>query len=106
MPNGPTHDKITVALAAAGATVAPWYGFTGREAFVYAAATLVSGLVLSPDLDLDSEPYTRWGALSFIWWPYKVVLPHRSWVSHGPFIGAPIRILYLGIAVLLLWTGC
>jgi uncharacterized metal-binding protein len=70
-----------------------------RLATVYAASTLTSGLVLSPDLDLHSESYKRWGFLRFIWWPYKTVLPHRHLLSHGIVIGMLTRVVYFHVMV-------
>ena len=61
---------------------------------------LFSGLALSPDLDLHSTPYRRWGLFRFLWWPYQKLIPHRSPVSHSPFIGPVVRIAYF---LFLLW---
>ena len=56
---------------------------------------LIGGLWLSPDLDIHSEPVKRWGILQLIWIPYRTLIPHRSFFSHGPFIGSALRISYL-----------
>lgn len=101
MPNGPTHDRITIALASVGAVACLYWGVKPAHAATFAAATLVSGLLLSPDLDLHSSSYVRWGPLRFIWWPYKEILPHRSFISHGLFVGANLRIVYF--VIVLFW---
>jgi len=60
-------------------------------------------LMLSPDLDLNSRPFQRWGWLRWIWIPYQKSMRHRSVFSHGPIIGTTLRILYL--ACWIAWFG-
>ncbi len=72
-----------------------------------ALAFLFGGIWLSPDLDTRSKALKRWGILQWIWWPYRKLIKHRSFLSHGPFIGTTLRILYLGLIsylLLLLFT--
>ncbi|MBO0719341.1 MAG: metal-binding protein [Blastocatellia bacterium] len=95
MPNGPVHDRITVAVAALGSAAMQYDTGEWRLSFIYGAMTLFSGLLFSPDLDLHSESYIRWGWLKFLWWPYKTALPHRHFLSHGLLIGVVSRIVYL-----------
>jgi uncharacterized metal-binding protein len=99
MPDGPVHDGITGVMALTGAAVIFYDTSEWRLATVYAASTLASGLVLSPDLDLHSESYKRWGFLRFIWWPYKTALPHRHFLSHGFVIGMLTRVVYFHVMV-------
>jgi len=66
---------------------------------ITAAAFLVGGLWLSPDLDTRSNALHRWGPLGGIWWPYRRLIRHRSIWSHGPLIGTASRLL-----LLLAWT--
>lgn len=56
---------------------------------------LFSGLMLSPDLDLHSRPFKRWGWLRWIWIPYQQAIAHRSVLSHGFLIGTTVRVVYL-----------
>lgn len=73
-------------------------------ALTISAAHLVSGLLFSCDLDIDSIEYERWGPLRVIWWPYKETVPHRSWLSHGLVIGPLLRLAYFSCIVYgLLW---
>lgn len=97
MPSGKVHDRITVAAAVLSVPV--WWQFAPppRDWTVGAmliGAMLFSGLALSPDLDLDSSIYRRWGPFRFIWWPYQKVVKHRSWVSHSFLLGPLIRTVY------------
>lgn len=113
MPGSRTHDI-------GGALTAPVFGWgsyaagyvaTGnaREAFLIGAtvtaAHLVGTFYLSPDLDLDSTIYKRWGGLRWVWLPYKNLVKHRSSWSHS-VVGGLLRPLYfagvLGIMYLLL----
>ncbi len=100
MPSGRVHDRITGYLApVAGVGVGAW-SQRWELATLTVVTVLVSGYFLSPDLDIQSRPYQRWGLLRWLWWPYQKVLPHRSFFSHGPIIGTGLRLVYLG-----LWLG-
>ena len=68
------------------------------SALIATASCLAGGLWLSPDLDTHSNALRRWGALGFLWWPYRRLIPHRSLWSHGPVLGTTAR-----LGVLLLW---
>lgn len=73
-------------------------------ALTISGAHLISGLLFSCDLDIDSIEYRRWGPLRIIWWPYKESVPHRSWLSHGLLIGPLLRLAYFGaILYAVLW---
>jgi uncharacterized metal-binding protein len=94
MPSARTHDFITLILAAPTAAVA--YRVTGDWGLTAVAtgAMLFGGLMFGPDLDIQSKQYARWGPLRFLWWPYRVILPHRSRLSHGILLGTLIRVVY------------
>jgi uncharacterized metal-binding protein len=106
MPSGRTHDQITFICL-------PWVGALSLIATFDVGVTLClcggflfSGLMFGPDLDIYSKQYQRWGLLRFIWLPYRKVLSHRSWLSHGPVVGTLLRLLYLGIWIGLGWVLC
>jgi uncharacterized metal-binding protein len=106
MPGAHTHDTITlvsgVILAPASWLLLPDHSL--MTALTITGAHLVSGLLFSCDLDIESLEYQRWGPLRLIWWPYKESVPHRSWLSHGLVIGPLLRLAYFGlIAYGLLW---
>ena len=72
MSDGKTHDLSIWATA-------PWvglgvYAFAPEHkiesALVAIAGHLMGGLMLSPDLDLPSRPWRRWGWFRIIWIPY------------------------------------
>jgi len=105
MASGRLHDRATWLLALPfGGLWWPWLGWSGSA--VGAAAFLLGGLLLSPDLDTVSRPSRRWGPLQPLWWPYRRLLPHRSVLSHSPLLGSAGRLLYLALLLLgLCWLG-
>ncbi|GAB4439517.1 MAG: metal-binding protein [Chloroflexi bacterium OHK40] len=114
MPDARTHDLITLATGAAIGPLAYGY-FSGPLARPHpdamaltlwlVGAHVVSGVLFSPDLDLDSAIDDRWGILYWIWRPYMWMVPHRHFWSHS-FIFAPLmRLGYFYLVVSLLLFG-
>jgi uncharacterized metal-binding protein len=108
MPNALTHDLITIVTAAASTPAVlnsslPQIG--PITTVVLVGSYLASGILFSPDLDLHSRPYRRWGPLRFIWLPYQKMIPHRSWVSHSFVFGPLFRVCYFALMVILLYLG-
>ncbi|HEY9750713.1 MAG TPA: metal-binding protein [Allocoleopsis sp.] len=95
MPSGRTHDRITLwsLPLVAGLT----YGQTHSSSLTLLVASgfLFGGLMFGPDLDIYSRQYQRWGWLRWIWLPYRKMMRHRSFWSHGPVVGTVLRLLYL-----------
>jgi uncharacterized metal-binding protein len=95
MPSGRTHDRITLwsLPLVAGLT----YGQTRSSSLtlLVAGGFLFGGLMFGPDLDIYSRQYQRWGWLRWIWLPYRKMMRHRSFWSHGPVVGTVLRLLYL-----------
>src|SRR5205809_1119508 len=108
MPNARTHDLITL-VTAAGADAAYLTSTPHPDttlAALFTASYLFAGYACAGDLDLNSKEYRRWGVLRILWWPYRVLVPHRSWVSHGLVMGGVIRVCYLAaVSTLLFWLG-
>lgn len=108
MPGVRTHDWITVVTAIAAD--AAYFVLAPHPdpvlALLFTTTYLFAGFACAGDLDLDSKEYRRWGPLRFIWWPYRVIVPHRSWISHGLILGGVIRVGYLALmCTLLFWGG-
>jgi len=93
MPDGKGHDTITVVTAILVAPAAIWY--FGPVAIAGVAGLLFGALAFSPDLDLDSDEYDRWGPFKYYWWLYQWAVPHRGQLSHGPVIGTLARLIYI-----------
>lgn len=96
MPDGRTHDALTLVTASFAAPICVGMTFDGNpgRTALFLGAYLVSGLLFSDDLDTHSIEHKRWGLLRFLWLPYQKLIPHRSWLSHGLIVGPALRILY------------
>lgn len=108
MPSGQVHAAFSVGLSAV------CYGMvqalTGDSMLSLACGTgCVLGVALTPDLDqqtLSSSETTiiRYTlGLGFLWvmfwYPYALLIPHRSPLSHAPVIGTFGRLLYLSLLI-------
>ncbi|WP_407356128.1 metal-binding protein [Methanolobus sp. WCC5] len=106
MPEGKTHDTInTIVLILVLSVIYLWKEtnivnlyLDSYTILVFSAAYLFATFFLSPDLDINSTPYKRWGRLRIIWWPYKVVFKHRG-LSHHPLVGPLSIVMNLAIIV-------
>src|SRR4028119_1259281 len=102
MASGKNHDRAILFTS-------PIVGIIGVShslelGIIAASAHLLAGLYLSPDLDLKSKPFKRWGVLRVLWLPYQKLIPcHRHWLSHGVIVGSVVRLLYLAALLLPLW---
>lgn len=111
MPSGRVHSAaITAQLVAAGGIL---LATSDHERIAYAAG-LVAGYLFGPDLDVDAGNISRHylrripgvgrlvaTAWAVLWWPYAVLVPHRSPVSHYPLIGTASRVGYVLFVVYL-----
>jgi uncharacterized metal-binding protein len=103
MASGKNHDKSIYFGSAVILTTGSYY-FGSEIGIISAAAHLLGGLYLSPDLDLVSRPFKRWGLLRILWIPYQKLIPrHRHWLSHGVIVGSVVRLLYLAAWLSPLW---
>ncbi|MEB3322349.1 MAG: metal-binding protein [Synechococcaceae cyanobacterium] len=101
MASGRRHDRTTGLLALPFGLL--WWPALGPAgAAVATAGFLLGGLWLSPDLDTRSNAVRRWGPLGSLWWPYRRLLRHRSFLSHSPVFGTAGRLAYLAALTLLL----
>lgn len=102
MASGKNHDRAIYFTTPVVGIVASQYGI--ETGVIAASAHLLGGLMLSPDLDLVSRPYKRWGLLRWLWIPYQKLIPrHRHWLSHGVIVGSAVRLVYLAALVSPLW---
>jgi uncharacterized metal-binding protein len=111
MPDARSHDLITIltgmiltppvyASLSAGDTQSAVL-YSG----VFVGSHLLSGMMFSPDLDLDSAIDNRWGLFHWIWWPYMHVVPHRHFWSHGLVIPPLLRLGYFLAFVIVFLYG-
>jgi uncharacterized metal-binding protein len=103
LPNHKTHDAITVVTGIALVPITYLtlqYFEVSNENVVsdialLTGAHLLSGIMFSPDLDIDSEIDNRWGPFYWIWRPYMWAVPHGSLLwSHGLVIPPLLRLVY------------
>jgi uncharacterized metal-binding protein len=76
------------------------------------AGGCLAGLLLTPDLDVDTGSNSDDWARSFgrlpgllwflVWRPYAALVPHRSPLSHFPILGTVLRLGYLSAVIVLL----
>lgn len=104
MPSGRTHDRLTWVSVPVVTVSVWWWTAQTPTALAVGCAYLFSGLMFSGDLDIHSVQYKRWGPLRWLWRPYRKLVTHRSFLSHGPVIGTFGRVVYLGMIVALLTT--
>lgn len=108
MPSARTHDTITII---SGAIMTPITYYAALEytqlgpsaalacSFWLGSAHLLSGIMFSSDLDIDSTIDNRWGIFFWIWRPYMWFIPHRSFWSHSLIISPLLRLGYFVIVV-------
>jgi uncharacterized metal-binding protein len=106
MPDGATHDRLTLAFIPVFGLLA-FTTTTPTMAFIAMVGMSLGSILLSPDLDHDagSDPYRVWGPLRHIWHVYRVLIPHRSVLSHTYVIGTAIRLIYLSAFIAPAVTG-
>ena len=91
MPNKNAHD-IGIGVLAAGTLVLP----VDVETKIYLCSGMLTGLLLTPDLDLSRYGY---------WKLYGKLFKHRG-ISHVPVVGTITRVIYLGLfpVIVLFWA--
>ncbi len=94
MASGKNHDRA-ILFTSPLVLVVGCYQFGVELGIIAGASHFLGGYWLSPDLDIKSRPFLRWGILRFIWIPYQRLIPHRSPLSHAPALGSLLRLLYL-----------
>lgn len=102
MPNHKTHDRVGLFLTPAVVGLAVATNMEANHAIVLVGSYVAATYLITPDLDTDSAPYYRWGILRALWYPYKRIMPHRSWMSHSGPISGTIRFLYFVLLSMLI----
>lgn len=102
MASGKNHDRGILLFTPVWGVVGFHY-FGWGVAIALTASHFVGGWWLSPDLDIKSRPFLRWGVLKGIWIPYQRMIPHRNWKSHAPIVGTVIRVVYLMLWLAPVW---
>lgn len=113
MSTGKAHARASKALAPIAALGTGCFcQFVGDYlpgSILAGAGTLfgcgIVGQILSPDLDQPNITASEWyvirrlgplaGLWIAFWWPYAVLIKHRSALSHYPVVGTAGRLAYL-----------
>lgn len=101
MPSGRTHDRITLICLPLVVLTSLILTHSSDLTLIVASAFLFSGMMFGPDLDIYSVQTRRWGWFQSLWLPYRKLLRHRGWCSHGLIVGTAIRLVYLGFWLVL-----
>lgn len=102
MPNGKTHDKITIFFIPILLGILVILGLPLISIIILSISFLIGSFMFNGDLDIHSRPYRRWWLLRWIWLPYQNTFSHRSFFTHGLIIGTLIRLIYVGIIPLII----
>lgn len=105
MPSGKTHIRINwiVLLVINILLIIFSQDIQIKYLIFFNICFILTSYFISPDLDINSSVYNRWGIFRWIWYPYKELMKHRK-KSHS-FIWGPISIilnLIIYAAILLL----
>jgi uncharacterized metal-binding protein len=102
MPNGKTHDIITVVATPVIAVASYYLTKNLLTTGIILGCYLFASFMFNGDLDTNSAPYNRWWVFKMIWIPYQLMFHHRSVFTHGLVIGTIVRIAYLAIIPLVI----
>jgi uncharacterized metal-binding protein len=94
MPNGNTHDKITLFITPILVIIMIMLSLLYFDILIIISGFLFSSFMFNGDLDIRSKPYNRWLIFKYYWIPYQRIFHHRSIFTHGIIIGTIIRIIY------------
>lgn len=115
MASGKTHDVVTYFLLLPTLLFCQGYykwdqvgvglGLGWGQSVLITVGVWFGGIFLSPDLDIKSRPFYRWGPFRFIWWPYQWAIKHRSSASHGLLFAPLFRLVYLSALCIIAYQG-
>ena len=93
MPSGKTHIKINwLALLLIDLLLVIFnQNINLKYLLLFNIYFVLTSYYISPDLDIDSSVYKRWGILRWVWYPYKEIMKHGN--SSHSFIWGPISLI-------------
>jgi len=97
MPNGKTHDRISIYTTPIVAILIYIITKDIKTTTILMFAYVFASFVFNGDLDCHSKPFNRWWIFKMIWIPYQIIFNHRSIFTHGLIIGTVFRLIYLAI---------
>jgi len=100
LPDYKKHDKINIALLVLILPALIYLNVDFVTVSMFTLSFVFATYFLSPDLDIDSRVFRRWGLLRFLWCPYKDLFHHRK-ISHNVILGPVSLISYLSALIIL-----
>lgn len=95
MPDGKTHDKITLVTTIPIVMIFFFISHDIINSIIGGISYIFASIMFNGDLDTNSKPYNRWWIFKMIWIPYQLMFKHRSIFTHGIIIGTVVRLIYL-----------
>ena len=99
MPGDATHTRAALAACVLASIVMCHYEVEILKIFYVAIMFMFGTMYVSPDLDINSKPYQRWGTFRLLWKPYTDYVPHRGRLSHHILIGPIMLCLWMTLLV-------
>jgi len=99
MPGDATHIRAALAACVIGAIVMYSYDVAILTMIYIAIIFMFGTMYVSPDLDINSKPYQRWGTFRLLWKPYTDYVPHRGKLSHNIIIGPIMLCIWMTLIV-------
>lgn len=104
MPGDAVHVKWAQ-IAAFVASVVMYAGGVDLLHILLLAGIFMFGTkYVSPDLDINSIPYHRWGVLRVFFWPFLKLVPHRDKWSHNIILGPIVLVAYFSLVLVFIGT--
>ena len=102
MPSDDVHIKWAYRFAFV-ASIMLYVGGLDLLHVIFLAGVFMFGTkFVSPDLDIDSIPYQRWGFAKVFFWPYLHFVPHRSKWSHNLILGPIVLVTYFCLVLVVI----
>lgn len=110
MPSGKIHATASIVTAISAFVIFLVTGIAQFMYCLYIGLGALSGVLISPDLDLmENGNYSLVilrrrspvlsGLWKVLWWPYGTLSHHRG-VSHWPVIGTLLRVIYMALPII------
>jgi len=98
MPNHKKHEKINLSVLVIIIIMLLYINLDYTIIFIFILSFLFSTFFVTPDLDINSKIYKRWGIIRLLWRPYRDIFKHRK-ASHHLLWGPVSLIGYFSMLV-------
>ena len=104
MPGDAVHVKWAQRTAFVASVIMYAGGIDLLHIILMVSVFMFGTKYVSPDLDIDSVPYRRWGILRVLFWPFLKIVSHRDTWSHHIIIGPISVVTYFVFMMIVLGT--